>query len=170
MLRLFRNTLLMEVLIATLVIGIVAALLLSRLAHYQEMAEKAHMEMTVATVKSALRMRLASMMIEGRAHEYSGLAEQNPMEWLEQKPANYAGELTRSGSTADLQGNWYFDRSARSLVYFVKHGSNFKASSNGEKSISIGIILTYEPQVNDDKAGMLVTGARLQHRHAYEWL
>lgn len=169
MLKLFRNMLLMEVLVATVVIGIVATMLLSRLAYYQEMAEKANMEMTVAAVKSALRMRLAGMMLEGRAQEYPRLAEQNPMDWLEERPANYRGELPNAASLSELEGNWYFDRSARRLVYFVKYGANFKTGQGGDKSVSVRVILIYQPLANASESATLVTGAHLQNLHAYEW-
>lgn len=44
----------------------------------------------------------------------------NPMQLLEQVPANYVGELSQSEPKGSREGNWYFDSSQGLLIYFTR--------------------------------------------------
>lgn len=170
MLRFLRNLLLMEVLIATAVVGIFAAMLLSRVAYYQEMAEKANMELVISSLKSALRMRLASMMIEGRAMRYGDLADDNAMDWLERVPANYGGHLPPSLDREELEGRWFFDPKSKTLVYWVKDGEHFKPDAANQKKVRLRVELRYQNGNPGSKAGEPVVGAQLVLVEPYQWL
>ena len=169
MLRFLRNLLLMEVLIATTVIGIFAAILLNRLAYYQERAEKANMELVISSVKSALRMRLANMMIRGHATRYGDLADDNPMDWLEQVPGNYRGHLAPSWRQEELQGNWFFDPASRTLVYWVKHGEHFRPDSSNQKKVRIEVNLIYQYDSQMAREVAPIIGAQVQLVEPYQW-
>jgi hypothetical protein len=169
MLRTLRNLLLLEVLAITVFVGIMAAILLNRLAYYQEAAEKANMEMTISSVRSALRMRMATMMIEGREAQFPSLALDNPMEWLEQKPVNYAGVLSIQRAPGSLVGHWIFDPATRSLIYWVEHGEHFQPDSAGERKVRYQIVLMKEPPTAENSQISLITGARLVLAEPYKW-
>lgn len=169
MLRMLRNLLLLEVLAVTVFVGIMAAILLNRVAYYQEAAEKAHMELTISSVRSALRMRMATMMIEGRAAQFSSLAQDNPIDWLEQKPANYSGVLSADRVHESLAGKWVFDPATRTLVYWVEHGEHFQADSAGERKVRLQIVLMKEPPAAENSQASLATGARLILAEPYKW-
>ncbi|HTN65137.1 MAG TPA: type II secretion system protein, partial [Burkholderiaceae bacterium] len=83
----------LELLIAVIVIGIVAGLLLERLTRYQEYAEKTVMEATIANLRSGLRVRVAELMVGGQMGRMGDLLRENPITWLAAPPANYAGAL-----------------------------------------------------------------------------
>ncbi|MDQ9170230.1 type II secretion system protein [Oxalobacteraceae bacterium R-40] len=169
MLKFLRNLLLMEVLIAVTVVGIFAAVLLNRLSYYQEKAEKANMELTISSIRSALRMRLAGMMIQGATKRYGEVAEDNPMDWLEHKPGNYGGLLTASRNLKEIKGNWFYDPASKSLIYWVKHGDHFRPDSANEKKVRLKIVLIHE---NGDPASAeanRVAGARIMLAEPYLW-
>lgn len=130
---------LLELMVALTVISIVGIVLLNRLSYYQEMAEKADMEYTVSAIKSALRMRMASLMIEGRAQEFRLLAQENPMDWLEKKPANYLTLQLPVDPRFSLEGHWHFDAANRMLVYLPKHNNYFQPDKSGQKRIRLQV-------------------------------
>lgn len=120
-----------EIMVVAVLISIVAALLLERLTRFQEYAEKAVMEATIANLRSGLRVRIAEMMIGGRMARLADLQRENPIDWLAAPPPNYGGVLTESGSEKPIPGNWYFDASARQLVYLPYHHRFFRPANAG---------------------------------------
>lgn len=126
---------LLEFGVVAVILGIAAVVLLERLAYYQEVVEKLHMELTARALKSALRMEIANDLMAGRRVSAERLVRGNPMEWLGQKPANYAGERTNLDPDRLQQGNWYFDRDHNELVYLVNRGSHFRPDSAGYKRV-----------------------------------
>lgn len=130
---------LLEFGVAAVILSIAAALLLDRLVYYQEVVEKLHMELTARALKSALRMEIAEDLMAGRRISVERLVQGNPMEWLGQKPANYAGERTKLDPDLLQHGNWYFDRDHNELVYLVDHGRHFHPDSKGYKRVRYGV-------------------------------
>lgn len=122
------------------VFGIIAGVLLDRLRFYQEAAEKADMEFAIRAIKSELRIRMASMLIQGHAHEYASLVGKNPVEWMIQKPANYLGSLRRGEMPRAIPGNWYFDEEMHSLVYLVRTGSHFAADEGVPRQVRLRVV------------------------------
>jgi prepilin-type N-terminal cleavage/methylation domain-containing protein len=110
---------LFELAAAIVIISILAWVLLTRLAFYQEMAEKAAMESMVRVIKTGLQIRLAELIIGNRQGEAAMLEVEDPMQWLDARPANYGGAY----SEPPTLGKWYFDATTRQLVYVVSTGS-----------------------------------------------
>ncbi len=125
----------LELMIVAIFFGIVASILLDRLFYYQEAAEKADMEYTASVIKSAVRLKMATLLIAGRAQEYRSLAQQNPMEWLEKKPASYLGSFSGADTPRLGPGHWYFDSDNKVLVYLVKNGKHFQSDASAVKSV-----------------------------------
>ena len=94
---------LLEFAVTASVLGILAFVLLDRMTYYQERAEKANMEYTVATVKTALLVEFSTLMVEGRMQESPALLLRNPMDWLVPKPANYLGEFNGIAPDDELE-------------------------------------------------------------------
>lgn len=132
---------LLELMVSVSLIGIAMTILFERLSYYQEVAEKTNVEYTVKTIKRALRLRMAMLLVEGRAQEYALLAQENPMDWLEKKPDNYLGRLSNPGVGQVPAGNWYFDSANRSLVYLVAVGGHFQPDSGGQKRLRLQVSL-----------------------------
>lgn len=114
-----RGFTLFELAVAIVIISILAWVLLTRLAFYQEMAEKAAMESTVRVIKTGLQIRLAELIIGNRQGEAATLEVEDPMQWLDRRPANYLGAYREPPTL----GKWYFDGTARQLVYVVNTGN-----------------------------------------------
>ena len=107
------------VLIATFLI-----VFLERAFYYQEYAEKTAMEMTVANMRTGLRYRIADLIVSSRLSEIPTLADENPVNWLAERPVNYLGEfdsLPREGTS----GKWFYDKRNRELVYTVNNRRHF---------------------------------------------
>lgn len=122
---------LLELGISTILLGLLITVLLDRFLYYQAVAEKAQTELTLRSLKAALRIRMSEMLIEGRAHCWSELVDANPFEWLERKPGNYCGEGNRV--EAMPRGCWFFDTQNRHIIYRPPNGG--RSLGEGRESL-----------------------------------
>ena len=121
-----RGFTLFELAVSLAIISVLATVLLARLYRYQEMAEKAAMEATVRLVKTGLQIRLAELIITNRQAQVPQLEEEDPLRWLDTKPANYGGAYRLPAHP----GTWYFDEQARQLVYVVNAANRLELDTN----------------------------------------
>jgi general secretion pathway protein G len=119
---------LVEFAVCIALFGVFVAVFLERGLYYQEQAEKTAMEMTVENMRTSLRYRIADLMLASRMSEIPTLADENPMGWLAEKPANYLGELDMPPGD-QAKGNWYYDKKRRELVYLVNNRRHFVPST-----------------------------------------
>jgi general secretion pathway protein G len=161
-----RGFTLLELMAAIMVIGALSAALLDRLAYYQEMAEKAAMESTARLIRTGLQIHLAELILANRQAEADEIERENPVRWLERKPANYEGEYREPLR----RGAWYFDGRARQLVYVVQTGRRLEfdaPEAAGE--------LRFRARLLRDRLQLAggpvesVTGVALQPVTAYRW-
>jgi general secretion pathway protein G len=123
---------LFELAVALVIISVLAAVLLNRLGYYQEMAEKAAMESMLRVIKTGLQVQLAELIVTNRQAQAARLETEDPFQWLDDKPPNYAGAYRVPPDT----GTWYFDASERQLVYVVNTGNRLDLDgSNGAKQV-----------------------------------
>ncbi len=118
----------LELAVTVAIIGILAAVLLSRMRSYQEEAERVAMENVVGVLRSALNMKFGQLISQGKQADVSKLITLNPMDLLAQKPANYLGELNPPQKEKISRGNWYFNRKKLLLVYIARTGATFQVS------------------------------------------
>ena len=137
---------LFELIVVVCIVALIAAILFNRLRFYEEAAEKAAMQQTAAAIKSALQMRVASYMISGRDNEIEKLRNENPVSWLQEKPADYAGAFYADAYARVRPGNWYFDLTRRELIYVINLGDNFKPGPDGRKWVRYRVRIGYEDQ------------------------
>jgi general secretion pathway protein G len=132
--------------VVIIVISILIGELLKRAPYYQEQAEKAVVEQTVGAMQSALTMRVGSMMVHGVASdkELNALAADNPMNWLQEKPKNYAGEFFNPTPKTVTPGHWMFDLKSRDLIYVPDRSEYFTPGKDGQKWIRFHVKLEYE--------------------------
>ena len=114
--------------------GVFMAVFLERMFYYQEYAEKTAMDMTVANIRMGLRYRVADLMLANRMSEVPTLADENPIHWLAERPANYLGELD-SAPADEPKGQWFFDKPSRELVYTVSNRRHFESSDGRNYSV-----------------------------------
>ena len=120
-----RGASLLEFALIVVIVGILTTVLLQRIWHYQGEANAAAMRTTVANLRTALEIKVAHGKLPGGTIDLTILAEQNPFDWLKDKPPNYAGAYFFP-SDADIgEGNWVFDRSDKSVIYLLNISSGF---------------------------------------------
>lgn len=157
---------LFELVVALALIAALAAVLLDRLAYYQEMAEKAAMESTLRVIKTGLQIRLAELIIGNRQGEAAALEREDPMRWLDPPPVNYAGAYREPPNF----GKWYFDAKARQLVYVVSRGNWLELAAPGETQQ-----VRFRAQLLRDRVNVAggavesVTGVTLTPVTPYRW-
>lgn len=119
---------LIELAVVVCIVAVLAATLLNRVLFYQEQAEKAAAEQLLGTLRSALHLQIADRLLKGGDTEVARLIEQNPMDWLAEKPKNYVGEYYNPEPGLIESGNWYFDLRDKSLVYLVKSNAHLQTA------------------------------------------
>jgi prepilin-type N-terminal cleavage/methylation domain-containing protein len=161
-----RGFTLLELAVAILIISVLATALLNRLHYYQELAEKAAMESTVSIVKTGLQIRLAELIVTNRQAEAPGLEIEDPIQWLDKKPANYGGAYREPPE----RGTWYFDPRARQLVYIVNTGDRLEFDAAPEpKEIRFHARLLRDGVKAPGGTVESVTGITLVPVHTYRW-
>ena len=120
-----RGVSLFEIAVVTIIVAILAGILLQRVAVYRSQAELLAAERMVSVLRAALALQIAQLRMQGRGVEIDKLAGKNPMDWLREKPANYAGELFDPAPGQVQAGNWYFDRKTHFLVYLLNNANKF---------------------------------------------
>jgi general secretion pathway protein G len=157
-----------ELLVCTAVFGIFLGVFIERSFYYQEWAEKSAMELTAEHIKTGMRYRVADLIIANRMSEIPTLADENPMDWLEQKPPNYAGERD-SSVEAPQGGTWYFDRKNRELVYAVNNRRHFSPSSYRDFAVHYRV-LPVAPPAGAKKPGEDQVWVTFVPVSEYRWL
>jgi general secretion pathway protein G len=161
-----RGFTLFELAVCVMIIGVLAAVLLNRLAYYQEMAEKAAMESTARLIKTGLQIRLAELIIANRQSEADALGLEDPMRWLEEKPVNYGGAF----QDFPRRGAWYFDGQERQLVYVVNNGSRLELDGQTDrKQVRFSARLLRDRVQTAGGAVESVTGVTLTTVTPYRW-
>lgn len=95
-----------------------------RLADYQETAQTVASEQLIATLRSALALRMSQLTASGQRPDVDAIGAENPLGWLSEKPPNYLGELYAPDRQKLAPGNWYFDRRDNTLVYLLNRKKN----------------------------------------------
>lgn len=108
---------LFELTVVIVIIGILLSVAVGRLLPYIDEAERIGVITTESQIRSALVMNAAQRIARGKAASISTLDGSNPMELMLETPANYAGELTGDALLSAPARHWYFDLTARRLVY-----------------------------------------------------
>jgi general secretion pathway protein G len=151
-------------------VAVMAGILFNRLRLYEEAAEKAAMQQTAAAIKSALQMRVAAYMISGRDNEIENLRNENPVRWLQEKPADYAGEFYADAYARVPPGSWYFDLTRREFIYAINLGNNFKPGPDGRKWVRYRVSVKYENMsANDAPPRKVLSAVSFVPVEPYAW-
>lgn len=111
-------------LVAALFAGL-TGIAVNRLNAYQETAENVAAQQLIVSLRAALALKTAQLTAAQRHAEFAALADQNPIGWLYGKPLNYLGEFYSPDIQRLPPGNWYFDRSDKTLVYLSSTRKSF---------------------------------------------
>jgi len=158
---------LLEFVIVAALVGFLAAKLLHNETVYQEKAEKTAVEQLIGTCRSALHLQVAEMLVKGNVEGVRSFANQNPMDWLGEKPKNYVGEYYAPAAGTVDAGNWYFDMQSRNLVYLPNNTAHLRTAAAEGNKLRFRVVL-----VSEDGEGVgrgKVVGVNLVPAVAYDW-
>jgi prepilin-type N-terminal cleavage/methylation domain-containing protein len=162
---------LFELVVVLIIISVLVGVFFHRFSSLQETTERAAMELTATSVRSALDLQMAALLMSGRGDEMSALIERNPMSLFKQPQANYSGEFDEPESAGVPRGSWYFDRKRKQLVYLVATGDSFVPDSGGIKRVRFQVVRKDGPKGG---AGQTVTnetwGLTLRAVEPYQWV
>ncbi len=115
--------------------AVVPAVLTSRLLYYRELAEKTNAQYVATVLRSALREKMAELVIHNREIAIPALAAQNPVQWLERSPPSYCGETDGGPGPEVRAGCRHFDKNGKTMTHLVNSGAHFKPDSGGRERI-----------------------------------
>jgi general secretion pathway protein G len=157
---------LLELVVCIIIVSVLAAALLNRLAYYQELAEKAAMESMLRVIKTGLQIRLAELIVTNRQSQAGQLVTEDPFRWLDDKPPNYRG---RYRSVPDA-GAWYFDAGTHELAYVVQTGDRLEFAGGGEaRELRFRALLLKDKVRTTGIEVESVTGVTLVPVQRYRW-
>lgn len=167
-----RGFTLLELIVVISLVALLAGTLLSRIPYYQEQAEKTVVEQMAGALQSALVMRVGSLMAHGATSgkELNALATDNPIDWLQQKPKNYAGEFYDPTPLTVTPGHWMFDLKSHELIYLPDHSEYFIPGKDGQKWIRFHVRLEYESLPGSLVRGKkALTSTLFEPTETYRW-
>lgn len=162
---------LFELVVVISIVAVLMSMLLGRVLYYQEQAEKTVMAEVAGTIQSALIMQYGRILTRGKTSDVEWLAKDNPMNWLQQKPLNYAGEFHDPAPLTVEPGNWVFDLDSRDLIYVPRLTNNFRPSKGGKLWIRYHVVVQYEPSrlPSLQNAPPELTGILFEPVEPYSW-
>jgi prepilin-type N-terminal cleavage/methylation domain-containing protein len=168
-----RGFTLIELSATLVVVAILAAVLFRMLTDYAEGAEKAAMEQVASSVRAGLHLRVAGMIALGGEEAIPKLADQNPMEWLSDKPHIYVGEIY-GVAPPELAPprSWYFDSKAKELVYRASRTRHLDAPRNPHDEIRFKVTIEQGRLAGTERLGTALRGIRrteLRPVEPYRW-
>lgn len=162
---------LIELIVVVIIVLALGGTFLNRTLYYQERAEKTAMEGVAGALQSALTMQYAEIMTRGKPSDVPALSVANPMDWLQKKPSNYAGEFYDPTPDSVAPGSWMFDLKARELIYVPNSAGYFKPGKDGRKWVRFHVALSYEPPLHPSlrQAPASLTGVLFEPVQPYSW-
>jgi prepilin-type N-terminal cleavage/methylation domain-containing protein len=170
--RATRGFTLLELVVVVCIVAIAAAKLLHWLLYYQEQAEKAVMESTVAAMQSGLTLRASALLIRGTPADINALNGRNPMEWLAERPASYVGAYLREPPQEAGTGIWFFDISTATLVYRPQRRRYLRPGPDGSYDLRFRAEAEYGVERIGAVSGAQAAGLRhlrVAPVYAYSW-
>lgn len=169
--RLEKGFSLFELVVVISIVAVLAGIFLSRVLYYQEQAEKTAMLEVVGVLQTALILQYGDILTRGKTSDIPFLKNDNPMNWLQQKPRNYAGEYFDPTPLSVESGNWVFDLKSRNLIYVINVANNFSPGKDGKNWIRYHVTTRYEPPLlpSLQEAPPELTGLLFEPVEPYSW-
>lgn len=164
---------LIELVVVVVLIAFLVVIAIARLLALQADAERVTMETVAGVLRSALGMKVAESIVRNELPGLAALEGSNPMDRLAELPTNYLGELDKPDPSRLDDGNWYFDRSERTLVYLVRNKTHFEGGVANPPRARFTIQVAYSDKNRNGRydAGIdAVEGLRLSPIEPYKWV
>lgn len=163
---------LLELVIVIVIISVLLVLAISRLLALQVDAERVTMETVAGTLRSAIGIKVAESIVRMKVADLRALEGSNPMDLLAETPRNYLGERDGVDPVTLEDGNWYFDRQAKVLVYLVRHKGFFTGGQSNPPRARFALRLVYSDKNGNgvfDPGVDAIEGMRLSPVEPYSW-
>jgi general secretion pathway protein G len=163
---------LLELVIVIVIISVLLVLAISRLLALMVDAERVTMETVAGTLRSAIGMKVAESIVKSKVSELPALVGSNPMALLAETPRNYLGELDGADPARLEDGNWYFDKRDKTLVYLVRNKGFFVGGEPKPARARFAVRLVYSDRNGNEvfDAGVdEIQGLRLNPVEKYSW-
>jgi len=163
---------LLELVIVIVIISVLLVLAISRLLAVQVDAERVTMETVAGTLRSAIGMKVAESIVKMKVGDLRALEGSNPMALLAETPHNYLGEMDGADPAKLEDGNWYFDKRDKVLVYLVHHKGFFSGGQTNPSRARFAVRLVYSDRNGNgvfDPGVDEIQGMRLGAMEPYSW-
>ena len=120
-----RGFTLFELAVVAAVFAILVTVFLSRVSDYQRQAQQVAVAQMLGALRTSLRVQVLHLYLADRRERIPELANQNPFDWLADKPANYLGEFFQPDLDKLPAGNWLYDKKEQKVIYLLNHGNIF---------------------------------------------
>ena len=159
---------LFELVVVVLLVGVFMTFAIDRMLRLQIEAERVSVQRVIASLKSAVNLQAAEMVVNKGINSIKTLESTNPMNYLQELPYNYLG--TKNDGQADDYplASWYYDPVLSILVYKVRNIEYFVSSLPGTPRIRLKVEAIYQQEVShsgDNK----VRGISLNSMDDYFW-
>ena len=152
-----------ELIVVICLAGVIAVTAGNRFLYLEERAEKAALEGVLAGVKMGLQIRMAEMLMTNQQFQVAVLETENPLRWLQEPPANYAGEYAAPAKP----GHWYYAAREHELVYLPNNSAYLDTGQSGSKELWFRIAIRYETSAIT--GGRIPAGIELVPARGFKW-
>lgn len=164
---------LLELVIVIVIVSVLLAFAVDRMARLRFEAERVMMETMLTGLRSALTIEFTGGALRGRPGATAAMAAgSNPMKLLVERPDTYAGEYAAADPGAVAPGTWYFDTRERHLVYVVRFPEYFESGVSGRPRARFRVVPDFDDLDGDgrfDPARDSARGLRLVPVEPYRW-
>jgi general secretion pathway protein G len=163
---------LLELVVVIVIISVLLVLAISRLLALMVDAERVTMEAVAGTLRSAIGMKVAESIVKSKVSELRAFEGSNPMALLAETPHNYLGELDGADPAKLEDGNWYFDKRDKTLVYLVRNKGFFSGGQPSPPRARFAVRLVYSDRSGNgvfDPGVDVIEGLRLSPAEKYSW-
>lgn len=159
-----------ELVVVICLVAVLAGIASNRLRYYQELAEKAAMDLTLSAMTAGLRYRVAGILINSSVRSAAVLERTNPVSFLQETPRGYLGEFLAPEVHADA-GSWYYDSGRFEIVYVPLITDHLAIEGRGTGRLRFRVRLVYDRPINvkvsDDQP--MIVGVRIAPVVNYKW-
>ena len=157
---------LLELTISLLVMVIMYGVLSTRLANVAESAERAAVYGMLGQIRQQVNLRLAKFYMEGAPGKARALINENPFSWISPPSKQYAGEID-DASEGLIEGQWYFERTAKQLIYRVQRNNKLKIE--GKQQRNLRFVLKLNGNAADDQRKRAAYSIKIQPVRPFVW-
>jgi prepilin-type N-terminal cleavage/methylation domain-containing protein len=159
---------LFELVVVVLLVGVFMSFALDRMLQIQIDAERVSVQHVIASLKSAVSLQAAEMVVNKGINSIKTLENTNPMNYLQELPYNYLATKNDRQASHYPVASWYYDPEQNILIYKVKNTNYFETSLPGTPRIRLKVEAIYKDEVSR-RDNNNVRGISLKSMDDYFW-